>query len=295
MASASIQRARKGHHFSCYWLTRVLLLLACGWYIFLVRTSVVIQATETTASLPVHHRTTDVNKRPELLFIAVASMQRSSSSQLANSILTKHPCAITLNEILHIWQDEKHVREALEIAGDVLHSKEAKDITGQEWVEFIRRVGFHHCGCQRCIVAWKEFYNIHVPLQVHEYILRNFSNVTIILERRIEDRWKSSWVAYETGDWDVFGSAVHQRNKESVYVPPMSSTLNEEICRSKTRSNLCDFKRKHEEWYKFLRSNLRNTVEVSFQEVTTNVTQIQQKIASAVPKEFQSMIFSTKG
>ena len=62
----------------------------------------------------------------------------------------------------------------------------------------------------------------------------------VVLERDLNQRWKSYWLAQKTNDWDVTGSAAHKERLASLEssIPAIDTT----------------FQYRHERWYNFVNS-----------------------------------------
>ena len=87
-----------------------------------------------------------------------------------------------------------------------------------------------------CWVNYKHF-SIHTPNselvwdalidQNHFHHNPNSSFAMVILERNVQDRFRSYWFANHTGDWNVQGSKEHKEKLANMTVPKAISFLNE--------------------------------------------------------------------
>ena len=243
---------------------------------------------------------------PEIALVAVVSMQRSSSSTLTNTVLTNNetnPCVLSLNEIF---------------VNSTVGSKDAWPVDGMDLNfplfqikprvlrDFVLRVAKRRCinhlkqdddnVCRnRCIVGFKEFNN-QLSLEQHKWLWRNTPNLTIVvLERNVQDRWKSKWVAIQTGDWDTNGSLEHKNQIAAMDIPPIYVSETDEYCKSSKRimNSACNFGQSHKEWYEFVRAKIhhKQRVEISFDAALLNGgSYARGLIAHALPFDFQDLL-----
>jgi len=212
----------------------------------------------------------------EITFVGVVSMQRSSSTFLSRQILAgedippdsslanapflqstatrPHTHFIALNEIFQTYEQQSG--DAWSTDGKELlqdGKRKVKDLSGEEIHDFLLRVAHRRCQFQigkdlkqssvgagnrhQCIVTFKQFAE-HLTMEQHKHVWKSLPNFRmIILERNIEDRWKSYWFAQQTGDWDVLGTKEHKQE------------LNTKIGNNVIPQVSAEFKEKHKHWY----------------------------------------------
>lgn len=242
---------------------------------------------------------------PAVAFVAVVSMQRSSSSTLTSRVLAEgNQCVISLNEIFQNATDQ---------SGDAW-AVDGESMKGRKWHlepsllgDFLIRVAKRRCAenvrrdaqnrCNnKCIAGFKEFDDQLSPKQ-HEWIWKHTPNMTVVvLERDVKARWKSRWVAAKTQDWDTQGSLKHKVKIEAMEIPSIEISESKEYC-TKGNDNpwrqLCHFQSVHKHWYTFVRKTLspNERVEVSFDEVVTkDGSEARNRIAAALPGAFQNLL-----
>ena len=215
-----------------------------------------------------------------ITFIAVVSMQRSSSTFLSHQVLAGEKeseklaiaplsaCPlhhfISLNEIFQTYEQQSG--DAWSIEGkELLNGGQRKvfDLTALELVDFLQSVAKRKCRQQiardrsrgetstrlescpedtqvhkhHCFVNFKQFDN-QLTLEQHEQVWKSLPDLRIIiLERAIEERWKSFWYAQKTGDWGVSGTSGHK----------------ESIAKSQPPDIPSPFRERHERWYSRVR------------------------------------------
>ena len=215
-----------------------------------------------------------------ITFIAVVSMQRSSSTFLSHQVLAgeeeseklaRTPISacplhhfISLNEIFQTYEQQSG--DAWSIEGkELLNGGQRKvfDLTALELVDFLQRVAKRKCRQQiardrsrsetstrlescpkdnqahkhHCFVNFKQF-DGQLTLEQHKQVWKSLPDLRIIvLERDIEERWKSWWYAQKTGDWDVSGSNGHKERIANSQPPDIPSS----------------FRDRHERWYSRVR------------------------------------------
>jgi len=91
-----------------------------------------------------------------------------------------------------------------------------------------------------------------------------------ILERPVEDRWKSFSFAQQAGDWNWKGEAAHKEALAAYLVPDVSP----------------DFRAEHEEWFSMVRGYAEShqqrfpVLDLSFDEVTRNPANKTQAVVT---------------
>lgn len=211
----------------------------------------------------------------EMTFFPIISMQRSGSTSTANTLLKETHCPykhlVPLGEIFdeHVFQSG----DAWEVdAQQYLFQNKARrkkqTLSGEDWVRFIVRVAQRRCqwlaltatpflrnssgqqktsacaqlsyGHKHCIVTLKHF-SIHpTSFQASRQLWRLLPQpkVVVVLERPVEDRWKSWVLANTTGDWDVWGTAKHKEAIAKQPTPPIAPW----------------FRQEHLKWYELVRN-----------------------------------------
>ena len=114
-----------------------------------------------------------------------------------------------------------------------------------------------------------------------------------VLERNVQDRWKSRFVAEMTNDWNTHGLDWHKEKIKEIHVPPMNVSESNEFCEKVKWNQLCHFEQKHKEWFKLVRETTpaENRVEVSFEDVVKNEGEsARANIAAALPLAFQPLV-----
>jgi chondroitin sulfate synthase len=212
---------------------------------------------------------------------------------------------VNLNEIFQKFPEQSG--DAWAIDGKSLTGK-VKTLDVSELRDFLLRVAKRKCSqrlssdaskrCQgKCFVGFKEFEE-HLTHKQHKSLWGSLPNfVGAVLERNVEDRWRSSWVAYRYGDWDVKGNPKHKEVIANATVPPMNSLEANRFC-TKAEGVLCDFGRRHKKWYRFVRKNLPGSrmVAVGFQERFDDGNAFaKKKIANALPRAFESAFLEEMG
>ena len=248
---------------------------------------------------------------PEIALVAVVSMQRSFSTMLTNRVLTNNetnPCALSLNEIF--VNTSVGSKDAWPVDGTGTDLRLPMfQIKPRALRDFVMRVAKRRCVnhlhdndadnvCRnRCIVGFKEFDN-QLSLEQHKWLWRNTPNLTIVvLERNVQDRWKSNYVATQTGDLDTQGSLNHKNQIAARDIPPMNVSETDEYCKSplKAMNSACNFGQNHKEWYEFVRAKIHSTqkVEISFDAAILNGgSYARGLIASALPSNFRELLIS---
>lgn len=241
---------------------------------------------------------------PNVALVAVVSMQRSSSTSLLENVMVKgNDCAISLNEIFQnkteqsgdAWTvDGKNMTGPVKRINPSLMSDFLMRVAKRRCIEMLRSDTRNHCQ-NRCVAGFKVFPE-HLALQQHEAILKKTPNlIAVILERNVEARWESRYVAAATGDWDTTGSAKHKKKFQELKVPSINAST--EFCNSKDWrwKQLCHFGSKHNDWYAFVRKILSpdERVEVSSDDAVLQYgNEAKRKIAAALPREFGDLIVS---
>jgi len=229
----------------------------------------------------------------QLTYVIILSLQRSSSTFLSHEILGHQPCHVSLNEILN----SNEIDYAWDTAGAELGitpeiCRKTKVCTGELMATFVRKGAEYRCRRQmrnhpndqcnnRCTVNWKQFINHMTPEKKHIDFWMALQNqiknnqhesaVAIRLERPVEDRWKSNYIAETTGDWDVKGSAEHKAKIEEMKrqnkIPPVDD----------------NFRKIHEKWYDmvdsafFHQNNNNNSSIIMFPMMETTFVSITSK------------------
>lgn len=132
----------------------------------------------------------------------------------------------------------------------------------------------HH----QCLVTYKHF-DVHLPPPKSIELWESLSAVAanplrmVILERPVEERWRSYWVAQETGDWNVFGDPDHksklqQMEQQDGGIPPVDS----------------DFQEDHVSWYELVRAWQGDVPrrEVTYAEVITDPLALRASLLDMV-------------
>jgi len=250
------------------------------------------------AALPEDYRELlqlDYHFTPEIALVAVASMRRSASTSFLKKILVHdNPCAVSLGDVFSSNTDKSEdawLVEGKELDGSI------DTIEPSLLSDFLVKVARRKCAARlmsdtdykcrnKCLVGFKEFRE-HLSMKQHA------PNMTVVvLERDVQARWKSRWVAASTGDWDTTGSTKHKQTMMEIEVPPMNISESKEVCNSKNYAlaHLCHFESYHKTWYKFIREKvpLDKKVEISFEDTVANDgSDAHRTIASGLPVEFQ--------
>lgn len=181
---------------------------------------------------------------------------------------------ITLNEVF--TNHPQQSGDAWEVEGKdlVRDGTDPKDLTVEQLSDFLQQVAQRRCRekvqedlklvssvnfstqndllstCpprlrhHQCSVSYKHF-DFHLPHEKVEKIWKTLvPNLrVVILERKIEERWRSVWVAKQTGDWNVHGTEDHKKKlaeleKKVPIVPDR-------------------FRSEHETWFSVVRSALK--------------------------------------
>lgn len=114
-----------------------------------------------------------------------------------------------------------------------------------------------------------------------------------MLERDVEARWRSRYVAEQTNDWHTHGFNWHKKKLNKMDIPSMNVSESEEFCMRVKWNQMCHFERKHKEWFQFVREKVTrdNMVEVSFDDVVHDRgVESQRKISSALPMAFRFLV-----
>ena len=241
---------------------------------------------------------------PDIALVAVLSMQRSSSTSLTEMAMTingTNPCVLSLQEVFSRSQS----RNDMELYGQGLLQGEVYAVPPRLFRDFIMRVAKKKCTDQlkrldtnnvchnRCIVGFKEFEE-QISYEQHEWLWKNIPNMTIVvLERDVEARWNSRYVAEFKDDWNTKGFDGHKQAIKETHVPSMSVSDTDEFCESVKWNQLCRFGEKHNKWYSFIRDKLSHNerVEVSFEAAILNGgSYARGLIAHALPFDFQDLL-----
>lgn len=248
--------------------------------------------------------------RVSISLIVIASHQRSSSTFLSYNILTGKrvnnqssllaDCGLALNEILTNSQQQSGdawEMEGKRIFGTFNGTRAATHISPSKLASFIVQVGqrrckevLHHCNStllcdNHCFVNYKHFPS-HLDTEqakilwdalLNETVAQSSGNWNpfgmIVLERNVQDRWKSRWYARKTGDWCTHGDADHKAKLNAAKVPIMEDK----------------FRIDHENWYKSVRAyiqtkNAKTTgvpfIELSFDNVTNNAVEVTRDLVT---------------
>lgn len=239
-----------------------------------------------------HHPTNNNTGAMEIAFLAILSMQRSSSTSLLfDKLLRRYTakCGIPLNEIFHPTPQQSGDAWLLYKKENVTTPQQVHQLPPSDLSEFLISVAQRNCqtklnhtpkrrrNCQnRCIVGYKEF-DFHLTYPQHAWLWHHLPNWTaVVLERSASDRWRSMEVAARTGDWTTNGSAAHRARVQTLKIPHMTH----------------EFAATHERWYRFIQSHVapEKRVEISFEESvhTKNESVLMEKVARALPPAFQA-------
>mmetsp|Transcript_2938 Transcript_2938/g.4020 ORF Transcript_2938/g.4020 Transcript_2938/m.4020 type:complete len:317 (-) Transcript_2938:66-1016(-) len=247
----------------------------------------------------------------ELYFIAVAAMQRCASTGFLYHVLNEsNACFVPLNELFNrgpnqagdAWAIEG---EQIDYDSDVPYGRGIR--RHEDVVKFARNValrrckkrhehlkkeGLSHMCNNKCIVGFKEF-DEHLKRDQHSYLWNHLPNLTVaVLERSVNDRWKSIWVAAQDGDWDTNGSESHKQKLVSSEIPPVNESST--ACKTKAfvsmklqDQSICNFEQTHNSWYDYVRHQNPERVEVDFSDVVvSDGAEAMRKMRSALQRKY---------
>mmetsp|Transcript_36613 Transcript_36613/g.42550 ORF Transcript_36613/g.42550 Transcript_36613/m.42550 type:complete len:332 (-) Transcript_36613:334-1329(-) len=239
---------------------------------------------------------TNTNGTPQTLEVEIVlllSMQRSSSTTLLN-LLDVSPCFLHFDEFYN--NDGRGWGNGALNGGQFIKQAKVLKMTQAQLlkalrseVESVARKENKECG-GKYVVGVKMF-PFFLKNNQHKGILTNFPNLTtVVLERNMEDRWKSKYVAETTGDWKHEGQQEHKDKIANMDIPPLKDYR--AFCKQKGKVAfmLCHFPDEHIQWYRFIRNTLSEDkrVEVSFLDVVlNNGTDAYNMVARALPVPYQ--------
>jgi len=239
---------------------------------------------------------TNTNGTPQTLEVAIVilmSMQRSSSTTLL-TLLDNSPCFLHFDEFYN--NDGRGWGNGALNGGQFIKNAKVLKMTQAQLlkalrseVESVARKENKECG-GKYVVGIKMF-PFFLKNNQHKGILTNFPNLTtVVLERNMEDRWKSKYVAETTGDWKHEGQQEHKDKIANMDIPPLKDYR--AFCKQKGKVAfmLCHFPDEHIQWYRFIRNTLSEDkrVEVSFLDVVlNNGTDAYNMVARALPVPYQ--------
>ena len=124
----------------------------------------------------------------------------------------------------------------------------------------------------RCFVVIKQFEE-HLGHEQHERFWSTFKDsiTPVILERDVEKRWASSYIAHTAGDWSTSGhNANHIMKLANTTIPEE----NIEGCKKNVWDEkklghprwLCRFREKHKKWYELLHKRHPDALNLTFEE-----------------------------
>ena len=248
-------------------------------------------------------------------FITVLTQARSSSTTLTAKVLHSCPCVVDVGEVFKakrtkvLKDDDRHVDRFmgfLNATGE--RYMPYKNMYGMP-VEGIRDFGKFlldtYCPEQtveaaleasldvtrkeaarkkddfckgRCFVGLKVFQH-HLHTEQHQMFWSAFnaSMTTVILERDVESRWRSEYIATTEHDWSNSGHDAKHASKIANTIVPDE---NIEACnqpkakRDKAErerdighpESMCNFREIHRKWYEFLHREHPDAVSLTFEE-----------------------------
>jgi len=118
----------------------------------------------------------------------------------------------------------------------------------------------------KCFVVIKEF-DEHLSRAQHLAFWNvNVSMTMVILERDVESRWNSSYIAITEGDWSTSGhNPNHEKKLATAIIPKEDIQGCNHHKKNLTHPKiLCHFAERHHSWYQFVRKRHPTAVELSF-------------------------------
>ena len=150
----------------------------------------------------------------EIAYVFLLSMQQSSSTNFLKILTDDSPCSFHFGEFYNNKGDGgskgrfkggKHITHA-----DV-HKMTPKKLLEvlMDQVESFAREENLECGGRYVVVA--KMFNGHLTFNQHRKVWTQFPNLTtVVLERNVEERWRSLYVALKTDDWSHYGKKDHK-------------------------------------------------------------------------------------
>lgn len=106
---------------------------------------------------------------------------------------------------------------------------------------------------------FKEF-DDHLEKDAHRALWRYLPNLTaVVLEREVNDQWKSKYVAEKTKDWTFEYDSKHKQKVQTMHIPPLNEVDAAGFCDPKAHAYapaLCKFEERHVKWYEFVRTEI---------------------------------------
>jgi len=223
-------------------------------------------------------------------------MKRSSSTNFLKLLTDDSPCSLYFGEFYNNEGDgwsQGRFKGGKHITGSAVHKMKTKKLlevlTSQ--VESFAHEENLECGGRYVVVA--KMFNEHLTFNQHRKVWTQFPNLTtVVLERNVEERWRSLYVALKTDDWSHYGEKDHKEKVAKMVVPPIKNHV--KFCNNKNRFNvLCNFPNTHNEWFRFIRKTAPKDkrIEVSFLDATSNNgTAAYNKVARALPIPYQHIV-----